>query len=112
MAASAIFELSRSVHDTDEMQLKAQRIAEENELQRQAMQDSEFDHLMTPSAPSQMARRPSMSVRRQAEPPFKVKSIKIIQSFLTVKINDIFSLSRSCQIEYFNSYFHIFIRDK
>lgn len=52
MAATAIFDLSRRVHEDEDMQLKAQRITEENELQRQTLHDqqaSEFQHLYQPS---------------------------------------------------------------
>ncbi|KAI6176396.1 F-box domain protein [Aphelenchoides bicaudatus] len=53
MAATAIFDLSRRVHEDEDMQLKAQRITEENEVQRQTLQeqDSEFQHLYQDPSP-------------------------------------------------------------
>jgi prophage DNA circulation protein len=63
---AAIFDLSQRVHGNEEIQLKAQRIAEEHEIQRQAMQDaSEFSHLMAPSTSPPVVLPTS---RRQSEP--------------------------------------------
>lgn len=76
MAATAIFDLSRRVHEEGEMQLKAQRITEENEIHRRQSiipdpQDSEFGHLMQPS---QYQPPPSTKPARQAEVQLKVNN--------------------------------------
>ena len=63
--ATAIFDLSRTVNSNDEMQLKAQKVIEENEIQRQIMGDPDLAHL-TPSPV------PLPSLRRQSEVQLKV----------------------------------------
>jgi hypothetical protein len=69
------------VHEDEDMQLKAQRLTEENELQRQAIiqdQSSDFGHLYQPASPqlqqqAQPSMPPSALKRHQADSHLNVK---------------------------------------
>jgi hypothetical protein len=76
MASSAIFDLSRSVtkHDNEELQLKAQRMNEENE-------PPDLQRLMKDQAHSSST---AASVRRPKEPQSNVKNLKCTHSFLNL----------------------------